>query len=77
MRSDDVAAADYNGDGTLDLVLGAEDRVLIFTGNGDGTFLRAGELATEPKRLPWRSPTSITTTGSISQSPTIRRTRVD
>ncbi len=35
-----VAAADFNGDGTIDLAVavGGENYILVFPGNGDGTF---------------------------------------
>jgi len=38
--SSDVAAADFNGDGNIDLALAqdVEDNILVVLGNGDGTF---------------------------------------
>jgi hypothetical protein len=44
---DDIATADVNADGILDLATTDNDGVSVFTGNGDGTF------ATQP----WVSPT--------------------
>ncbi len=34
-----AVAADFNGDGLLDLAVGASDGVALLVGNGDGTFL--------------------------------------
>ena len=47
-RSQAVAAADLNGDGKLDLVIGNLDSatVSIFLGNGDGTFTPRTDFAT-------------------------------
>ena len=36
--SDDVAAADFNADGNVDLALAGDGKVRIVLGNGDGTF---------------------------------------
>lgn len=36
-----MAAADFNGDGKLDLVIGGGQGMLVLLGNGDGTFQRS------------------------------------
>ena len=36
-----IVVADFNGDGKLDLAVGSNSAVLIFLGNGDGTFQAA------------------------------------
>jgi hypothetical protein len=36
--SSELAAGDFNGDGTDDVVLDNTDRLLLYAGNGDGTF---------------------------------------
>ena len=36
--TNDVKAADFNGDGNMDLAVGTEQGILFFAGEGDGTF---------------------------------------
>jgi len=41
-RADDLAVADLNRDGILDLAVAGRSSVFVFFGNGDGTFVAAG-----------------------------------
>src|SRR4029077_16324637 len=40
-----VAVGDFNQDGKLDIAVGCDQRVQIFLGNGDGTFLTSVSYA--------------------------------
>jgi hypothetical protein len=49
-RADDLAVADFNGDGRLDVVLAARSTTYQFRGMGDGTFTLQGSAITGASR---------------------------
>ena len=57
----DIEVADFNGDGKLDLAVSEEDQsaVLVFLGNGDGTFTEATTTANLSGGYPVSMPGNI------------------
>ena len=57
----DIEVADFNGDGKLDLAVSEVDQsaVLVFLGNGDGTFTEATTTANLPGGYPVSMPGNI------------------
>ena len=72
-----LAVADFNGDGRLDIAVANYEPgdVTVMMNQGGGVFAPAGSISSGVRRSRWSPPTSTTTAGSTSPSPTRFKTR--